>query len=158
MDHAKHLWRAALLLLLLGGAAVLGRHFLIPPSFGEHGFYRYDSVFDYLAKEPRHGAPGACAQCHDDIAAAKAAGGHAAVACEVCHAALATHVQEGEKIADMAIDRSPALCGYCHQRLQARPAGFPQIDVYEHLDLPRGGLLPAEACRECHDVEGVHSP
>lgn len=158
MEHTRHIRRAVLLLLLLGGGAILARHFLIPPSFGEMGFYRYDSVFEFIAKEPRHGAPGACAECHPEVAEAKALGGHAAVACEVCHAPLATHVTMGEKTADMAIDRSWTLCAYCHQRLRARPADFVQIDLHEHLDLAPGSSIPPQACLECHDTEGIHSP
>ena len=158
MDHTKHIWRAVFLLFLVGGSAILLRHFLIPPTFGEMGFYRYDSVFEFTAKEPRHGSPEACAECHQDMAAAKAQGGHAAVACEVCHAPLATHVTAGEKTADMVIDRSYTLCAYCHQKLRARPADFVQIDLHEHLDLPQGSRIPPQACLECHDTEGIHSP
>ena len=158
MEHSKHIWRGAILLVLVLVAVVLGRHFLVPPSFGELGFYRGDALYGFMEPAPRHGAPGACAECHDDVAAAKAAGGHAAVQCETCHAPLATHVVDGDVIAPMAVDRSWRLCAYCHRRLEARPAAVAQIDLHEHLELEPGAAIPAEACLECHDRDAIHSP
>jgi len=158
MKHTKHIWRAAFLLLFLFMGGIIARHFLIPHSFGAAGYYRYDSLLDFMRKEPVHGVPGACGECHDDIAEAKAAGGHAAVRCEVCHATLASHVREGEVIAEMAINRSYTLCAYCHQALRARPASISQIDLREHLELEPGASFPREACLECHDTESIHQP
>ena len=158
MEHTKHIWRGTILLLVVMVGIVIGRHFLVPDSFGEMGFFRGDALYEFMEKAPEHGAPDACAECHDDIADAKAAGAHAGVQCEVCHATLSTHVRDDDKVADMAINRSYRLCAYCHQKLIARPATVPQIDLAEHLDLPRSAAIPEEACLECHDAEGIHSP
>ena len=158
MEHSKHLWRAAVLLAFALVGIVVGRHFLIPPSFGQAGYYRYDALFELMAKEPVHGGPDACADCHDDIAAAKASGRHAPVKCEVCHDTLASHVRDGGKIADMRINRSWELCAYCHQKLPGRPALVAQVDLLEHLELSPGQPLPAEACVQCHDADLIHHP
>ena len=158
MEHTKHLWRAAIILLVLLVGGVVARHFMIPDSFGEKGYYRYDALFDYMAKEPQHGSPDACAQCHDEIAAAKATGAHSVVKCEVCHDTLATHVKDDEKIGDMRINRSWELCAYCHQKLIARPATIAQVDLMEHLELSPGQPIPAEACVACHDKDAIHHP
>lgn len=158
MEHTKHIWRGTILLLVVMIGIVIGRHFLVPESFGEMGFFRGDALYEFMEKAPEHGAPGACAECHDDIADAKAAGAHARVQCEVCHAPLSTHVREDDKVADMVINRSYRLCAYCHQELVARPAFMPQIDLREHLELSRDAIIPEEACLDCHDADGIHSP
>lgn len=158
MEHSKHIWRGAILLVVLLGFIVLGRHFLVPASFGEMGFYRGDALYEFMDKEPEHGGSRSCAECHDDVAAAKESGRHAAVQCEVCHAPLATHVRDGDKIGDMAVNRSWQLCAYCHRALKGRPAGIAQIDPHEHLELAAGDPIPEHACLECHDQDAIHSP
>jgi hypothetical protein len=158
MEHTKHIWRAAFLLIAVLTFVIVGRHFLVPKSFGQAGYYRYDALFEHMDKEPRHGAPDACADCHDDIAAAKASGKHAPVQCEVCHDVLASHVKDGDKFADMRINRNWELCAYCHQRLVGRPALIAQVDIREHLELASGQAIPAEACVQCHDKDAIHHP
>ncbi len=158
MEHTKHIWRISLLLVLLLAGGVLGRHFLIPESFGKAGFYRYNALIELMAKEPRHGAAGSCADCHDDKTAAKAEGKHSGVQCEVCHDVLSSHVLDDEKINDMAINRSYQLCANCHQELVARPDGMVQINLIEHLELEPSQAIPKEACLECHDSDEVHRP
>lgn len=158
MEHTKHIWRAAFLLAAVLTVVVVGRHFLIPESFGGMGYYRYDALFELMDKEPLHGAPDACADCHDEIAAAKAGGAHAPVKCEVCHDTLASHVKDGDKFADMRINRSWELCAYCHQKLAGRPDFIKQVDLMEHLELQPGQPIPAEACVQCHDADAIHHP
>jgi len=158
MEHSKHIWRAAILLVVVLTGVVVGRHFLVPKSFGEMGFYRGDALYEFMDKTPEHAGADACGECHDDIAAAKAKGKHASVQCEVCHAPLTTHIRDGEKVADMAINRSWHLCGYCHLKLNARPSSIAQIDLREHLELDPDAPIPDQACLECHDQDAIHSP
>lgn len=154
MEHAKHIIRAVLLLVLAAVAFVLVRHFLYPKSFGVHGHYRFDSVAEYAAQIPAHGAPDACADCHDEEAEVKADGKHASVSCEVCHGPLRTHVEEDAKVAAMPVSRSHELCGVCHRRLVARRDGFPQVVFIDHVK-ERGAEMTEAVCLECHDA---HSP
>ena len=156
MEHTKHIWRAAILLVVVLVGVVVVRHFLVPASFGEMGFYRGDALYEFMDKAPEHGGQAACAECHDDIADDKAGGAHARVQCEVCHATLTTHIRDDDKYADMAVNRSWQLCAYCHRRLVARPNWMPQIDLAEHLELAPGAAIPEEACLECHDM--IHNP
>lgn len=158
MRHTKHIWRGAILVAAVMAAVIVGRHFLVPASFGEMGFFRGDALYEFMDMPAQHGAPGACAECHDDVAAAKAEGRHAGVQCEVCHATLASHVRDGDKIADMAINRSWHLCAYCHQQLTGRPAAVAQIDLRAHLELGPGEPIAEQACLECHDQDAIHSP
>jgi hypothetical protein len=158
MEHTKHIWRISLLLILMFIGLVVGRHFLIPDTFGQAGFYRYEALVELMGKEPRHGPQGSCGECHDEKTAEKAAGKHANVQCEACHNVLSSHVKDAEKYADMDIDRSYKLCANCHQKIVARPASMIQIDLAEHLELEPGQTIADDACLECHDSEGVHSP
>ncbi len=154
MEHAKHIIRAVLVLVLVAVLFVLVRHALIPESFGAYGHYRYDSVAEYASLEAIHGAPNACNDCHDEQSEEKAAGKHATVSCEVCHAPLIAHVKDEAKAADMPVRRSTKLCGWCHEQLVARRGDFPQVHMTDHVT-EKGGDLTEDACLECHDA---HNP
>lgn len=154
--HAKHVFRAAILLIAVVVTLFLGRSFFVPETWGEYGWYRGAAVEDHRAKEVRHQGDDACGMCHDTEFAEHAAGVHAPVRCELCHGPAATHIdmEEGEKTGDMPIRRTRELCELCHRELAARAAEFPQVDVREHL-AENGGELTSDACFECHDP---HSP
>ena len=152
MEHARHVFRVLLVLLLVLVVVVIGRSFLIPKSYGMYGNYRYDNVQEQMdVRAPVHGGARSCADCHDDRFQAVGKGSHAKVSCEVCHGPLGRHVKDGDVVAKMAIDRSPKLCGYCHRKIDGRPAKFPQVVFEKHVE---GGLGP-KGCLECHDP---HSP
>lgn len=159
MEHTKHIWRAILIVIIVTIGAVVVRHFLMPKSFGMQGFYRYDSLAEFMDKPVIHGSLTACQECHSEIFETKIQGGHASVSCEVCHAPLTVHVKEDTKIAAMPTNSSHVLCAYCHQELRARPESLPQVDITEHLAAlelaPSGDEIPEGVCIVCHDV---HDP
>lgn len=154
--HAKHVFRAAILLLVALVAMVLGRSLFVPDTWGQFGPYRGAAVAEHRNKPIRHGGNDACAMCHDAEHAEHAAGVHAGVQCELCHGPVAFHVdlEEGEVLAEMPVRRSRDLCELCHRWLEARPPDFPQINVRDHL-MDNGVELTPDACFECHDP---HSP
>jgi hypothetical protein len=156
LTHTKHVFRAAILLLAVLVAMVLGRSLFVPKTWGEFGRYRGAAVTDFRQKPIRHGGDESCAMCHDEEYAEHAAGAHASVQCELCHGPVAAHVnlEEGEVLAEMPVRRSRELCELCHRRLAARPDEFPQIDVREHVT-GNGGELTDDACFACHQP---HSP
>jgi formate-dependent nitrite reductase cytochrome c552 subunit len=152
MEHARHVFRVALVLLVVVVVVVVGRSFLVPRSYGTYGNYRFDNVAEQAsARSPLHAGAASCAECHDDRSAALAKGRHAVVSCEVCHAPLGVHVKAGDVVAAMPVDRSVRLCGFCHRKIDGRPAGFPQVVFEKHVE---GGLGP-KGCLDCHDP---HSP
>ena len=152
MEHARHVFRVLLVVVAALSAVAVGRALVVPRSYGLHGPYRYDNVAEQASvRAPLHGGAAACAACHGPRAAAVAKGAHRAVSCEVCHAALGTHVRDGQPVAAMRIDRSHAQCARCHRKIDGRPAGFPQIVLEQHVP---GGARGA-VCLECHDP---HSP
>ncbi len=154
--HAKHVFRAAILLMAVIVTLVLSRSLFVPDTWGEYGWYRGAAVDDHRAKTVRHLGDETCAMCHDVESAEHAEGVHQAVKCELCHGPATLHVNldEGEKIAEMPLRRTRELCELCHRELAARPEGFPQIDVREHLT-ENGGELTTDACFDCHNP---HSP
>ena len=154
--HAKHVFRAAILLLAVIATLLLGRSVFVPDTWGEYGWYRGAAVDDHHAREVRHLGDESCAMCHDAEFAVHSAGVHAPLRCELYHGPATLHadLEEGEKIAEMPIRRSRELCELCHRELAARPAGFTQVDVREHVT-EMGGEFTADACFDCHDP---HSP
>jgi hypothetical protein len=154
--HAKHVFRAALMLLAVVAALFLGRSMFVPKTWGEYGRYRGAAVEELRNRQIRHLGDDSCAMCHEAEYAEHAAGVHEPVRCELCHGPAALHAdpEQGEKIADMPVRRSRELCELCHRELAARPAGFAQVDVREHVT-DMGGDLTADACFDCHDP---HSP
>jgi len=152
MEHARHVFRA-LLVLVVGVAAVfLGRGFLVPKSYGLYGHYRYDNVAEQMnIRKPAHGGPQSCAGCHAAQAEKRAAGAHKTVSCEICHAPLAVHVTDGKATAKMPVDRSFTLCARCHRKILGRPEKFPQVVPEQHVQ----GPLEGRVCLDCHEP---HSP
>lgn len=152
--HAKHIFRVFALLILAVVGLILLRDILVPPTFGDYGHYRGGNVVQQMALPVRHGGDAACAECHAPQFSAHESGGHARVRCELCHAALAVHVADGKRVAEMPVRRNQDLCLLCHQDLPARPKAQPQIQPAQHV-VDQGGEPGPEACFDCHDP---HSP
>lgn len=148
--HAKHVVRAALILVLFLVGLLLGRSAFVPASWGEYGSFRASAVPELMAKPVIHGGRASCERCHVGEYETVTGGGHAHVQCEICHAPVSVHAPGDEKIADMPIHRTAELCLGCHQRLEARPASFPQIEPVAHVGEQGGEPGPA-ACFDCHD-------
>ncbi len=152
MEHARHVFRAALLLVIVIAVVSLGRGLLAPRSYGLYGPYRFDNVAEQAnVRPPRHAGAASCGACHKKRLDEQLAGAHKHVSCEVCHAPLASHASGGAKVAAMPVDRSFTLCARCHRRLVGRPAGFPQVDLEQHVQ----GKLEGGVCLDCHNP---HSP
>jgi len=82
MEHARHVFRAILVLLVAVAAVAIGRGFLVPKSYGLHGPYRADNVQEQMdVRAPRHGGVASCAACHEVQASKRAAGRHQTVSC-----------------------------------------------------------------------------
>jgi hypothetical protein len=157
MEHARHVFRVLVVLLLAVVAVVLGRALLIPRSYGLYGAYRFDNVAEQAsARAPLHAGAASCAECHGERATALAKGAHRAVSCEVCHAPLGLHVKAGDVVAPMRVDRSFTACARCHRRIDGRPAAFPQVVLEQHVKEQHAeGPLGGKICLDCHDA---HSP
>lgn len=151
IEHSKHIFRIFILLAAVLAAAIVGKILVQPDSFGRYGHYRGDSVAENAEQEIRHGGDEACGECHDDIKETHDEGSHAGVRCENCHDALASHVRDGDKYADMPRVKSVLkLCGRCHAELDARPKDFPQVSIETHPVEQGAEEASDEVCFDCH--------
>lgn len=150
LRHLKHVFRVALLLVLLVVVFVLGRYLFIPPSWGMYGFYRGDNLAEQKAHPVRHGGDASCRPCHKEQFATHEGGPHKTVRCEVCHAPVSTHVSGDKKTADMVIKKDVELCAVCHRKLSARPADFPQVELRQHVE-GWGQTFSDQVCFMCHN-------
>ena len=152
MNHARHVFRVALVVVVLVGFILLARGFLVPKSYGKYGSYRYDNVAEQMnVRAPAHAGPAACGECHGDEFAKRAAGSHATVSCEVCHGPLLKHVKADGTVEAPRVDRSFALCARCHRKVEGRPEKFPQVVLEDHVS----GAVEGAVCLDCHEP---HSP
>jgi predicted CXXCH cytochrome family protein len=151
LRHAKHVARAALMLIVGLVAIVLGRSLFVPATWGDHGPYRGANVAEQMALPIQHAGNATCAACHEEQRDDLIGGGHASLECESCHAPVSEHARDEEKIADMPIRREIELCLTCHQELDARPAGFPQIQPKRHV-AENEGEFHDQVCLDCHEA------
>ena len=152
MEHARHVFRVALVLMAVVAAVMVARGFLVPKSYGMYGPYRYDNVVEQMnVRVPVHRGAAACGECHDDQLKKRAAGSHKGVSCEICHGPLGLHVKDDGSVEPPPIDRSYTLCARCHRKIEGRPATFPQVVLAQHVN----GPVEGQVCLTCHDP---HSP
>lgn len=135
------------ILFILGIVALVAvRQLLVPPTFGELGHYRAESITENAAHQIVFAGQSACTECHDDMAEIKFHSNHKGVSCEVCHGPAARHVEDPTEYTPDA-PRERGLCPLCHGFDPARPSGFPQIIPVLHN--------PGQPCITCHDP---HNP
>lgn len=152
MEHARHVFRVVLVLLLAIVVIVVGRTVLIPKSYGMYGPYRFDNVAEQASvRPPLHGGADSCTECHAPRAKAHQIGVHKPVSCEICHGPLGRHVKDGKVFAKMPIDGSFTQCARCHRKIIGRPEKFPQVVLSQHVQT----RLEGKVCLDCHDP---HSP
>lgn len=137
----EHLLRLAGLFVAGIIVFVLVRAILVPDDFGVFGHYRAGALEDNMAVPVRHAGAQACLECHDDVAAERAGGGHEGVRCEACHGPLAAHAEDPTALVPEAPDAG-TVCLRCHLPAMAKRARFPQVDPVEHAD--------GEPCDTCH--------
>lgn len=160
MKNGKHFWRALALVLLVPILYLLGRPYLVPNSFGKAGFYRYDSLAEFMSQPVIHKGDDACIKCHATEGKEHAENAHKSVRCDSCHQPLETsgHILAGKKVKAMPMHKDFSLCLTCHQQLKARPKDFPQITMKQHFDdvgYEYKGEIPRSSCFECHDPHRI---
>lgn len=142
----EHLLRMAGILASFVVLFIVLQQLFVPKTFGDLGHYRAAAIGEIAALPVVHAGRAACAECHADVVAAKAAGKHARLGCEGCHGALAAHAKDPVAHKPKLPD-TKTLCPVCHAFNPARPAWFKQVNVAEHSS--------GEACNTCHQP---HAP
>jgi hypothetical protein len=114
------------------GLFLLVRHFLIPDTFGEYGFYRGASLQENADKALHYAGKSACAECHDDMAAFIASDLHAGLSCETCHGPGLDHANYADSIG-ISKPSGRDFCGTCHSFSPTRPKkAITMIDLTDH--------------------------
>lgn len=144
---SAHLLRMAGLFGVGLGLFALVSTFMVPDGFGRFGHYRAGALDDNRAPAPVYGDSRDCAQCHDDVVAARTGSRHETIACQACHGPLAAHVADPSAAVPERPDPT-RLCVSCHQQLAGRPSGFPQVEPAEHA-----GDEPCASCHRPHHPE-----
>ncbi len=128
---------------VLGLTAVLSvRAYLVPKRLKDVPFDQEVAMERERARGVKFAGASACAECHDDKVAEKAAGHHRTLACETCHGACYEHTQDPGGDFTPYAPRLRDFCVRCHAYDPSRPTGFPQINPSIHN--------PLKACIECH--------
>lgn len=194
-DDIRHLKLVALILLLGGCGGLIGRAILTPASYGDEGHYRWDAVSEIAGLAVVNQSPAVCAKCHAPIAQLHDKDVHSRVPCNNCHGDGQAHVayHEGAPETGVATPEAARMpkkftlegCLFCHRKLNAKPADFPQVDPAQHyaflhvtdsatlciachsphepLFLATGvteaRLHPAvQTCEQCHDTRPAGNP
>jgi hypothetical protein len=131
------------LFVIFIGLFLLARYFLVPESFGKYGHYRAFSLEENAAAIPHYAGRSACAECHDDVEAAKSQDVHAAIACETCHGPGQAHVDNPDS-AQVIKPSGREFCGLCHSINPGRDRNVVnQVNLREHN--------VSKDCIECHN-------
>ncbi len=141
---AGHLFRVALVFVVVGLAFLGVRAFLVPKSFGQYGHYRGDALADIAARPVNFAGHQVCEDCHSDVLELKKSGRHAHVNCEACHGAQAKHAGDPGSVQPAKLDTA-VLCVRCHEANIAKPKSFPQVVSADHST-----GLPCDTCHQPH--------
>ena len=148
-DQAK---RLAVLAVVLLAVFIPVRYFLIPHDFGELGHYRASALDEAASQEILYAGRVICRDCHDDIVELKHGGYHRDLSCELCHGPAADHTEDPGS-AELPAPRDRGYCPLCHEYLQSRPTGFPQILAASH-----NPMKPCITCHDPHDPVPLETP
>ena len=157
-SSTTHVVRIILTLAVVGVSLAVLRPFLLPDDFGKYGHYRPGALEDESNQVVRHMSSESCFDCHPLIRKLHVEGAHESVACEMCHGAFATHVENDAVIAEMPVTRGEEikpLCIRCHNKIiQARPPdSIGMVAMPEHLE--ERNVRTHHVCDQCHHV---HAP
>jgi len=130
--------RLVLLALAIVGSYFAARSFLVPPSFGQYGWYRGDALAEIASREPVFAGKQSCDECHSDILHKLAKDAHKTLSCEGCHGVSREHSNNPDIL---PVKATGSHCVRCHEANLARPAWLKQIVVKNHY---------GPKCTECH--------
>ena len=119
------------------------RHFLVPDTFGQYGFYRGASLSDNQSPPIHYAGQKTCFECHQDIEDLKITDVHKTIRCETCHGPGQKHSESGEAT-DITKPSDREACTICHSKNAAKNQEIiMQIDPKEHN--------ADKKCIECHN-------
>ncbi len=137
------LTRLAIAFAIFISLFLLLRHYLVPETFGQYGFYRGASLTDIEKDEMHYAGQQVCFECHQDIEDLKLQDVHSEIHCETCHGPGLKHSENGDTTG-LVRPTSREFCGLCHSKNAAKQkSAIFQVDLKEHNVDRR--------CIECHN-------
>lgn len=132
-----------LILLILGvvGSYGVARMLLVPPTFGEYGWFRGAALEELAATKPVFSGMKSCDECHSDVLQKVAKYEHKSVSCESCHGPSRPHAGDPD-VKPPKAKFADSDCLGCHQSSPSRPSWLKQVEPLEHF---RG-----DKCTGCH--------
>jgi hypothetical protein len=139
----SQLKRLGLVFAIFIGAFLILRHYLIPDTFGQYGFYRGAALNEISQSQLKFAGQKACLECHQDIEDLKKEDVHSDISCESCHGPGLRHTENGDTtLLDLSVSRES--CGICHSQNDAkRKETIFQVNLKEHN--------VGKKCIECHN-------
>jgi len=135
--------RLALAFAIFISAFLIVRHFLVPETFGQYGFYRGASLEEIGQTPMKYAGQKACLYCHQDSDDLKQQDVHSEISCETCHGPGQKHSENGDTtLLELHVSRES--CGICHSKNAAKQKNaIFQVDLLEHNT--------QKNCIECHN-------
>jgi nitrate/TMAO reductase-like tetraheme cytochrome c subunit len=135
--------RLAIAFSIFIAAFLIIRHFLVPDSFGQFGFYRGASLQEIAMTPMKYAGQKACFDCHQDIEDLKLQDVHSDIRCETCHGPGLKHSENGDTTL-LQRPTSREFCGLCHSKNAGKQKSMIfQVDLKEHNVNKR--------CIDCHN-------
>jgi hypothetical protein len=155
MKHSGHILRLVIVLGAVGIGFFAARSFMVPESFGiqdggyTYGYYRGASAKEQADLPELYQGPEKCKGCHEEQYIKWEQAEHKGVSCETCHGNWQAHNNNTKEKAGR--DMKNEGCLQCHERLAARPDGFPQIsDIESHVKEKGKTFEKGITCVSCH--------
>ena len=135
--------RLVLAFTIFISAFLIIRHFLVPETFGQYGFYRGASLEEIAQTPVKYAGQEVCFNCHQDIEDLKQLDVHSEVRCETCHGPGQNHSENGgTTLLELPVSRES--CGICHSKNAAKQKdAIYQVSLEEHNTQKK--------CIECHN-------
>jgi hypothetical protein len=135
--------RLGLAFAIFISAFLILRHFLVPKTFGQYGFYRGASLEENEQIPVKYAGQKVCFDCHQDIEDLKQQDVHSDISCETCHGPGKKHSENGDiTILEKPVSRES--CGICHSKNAAKQQNaIYQVNLKEHN--------VNKKCIECHN-------
>ncbi len=145
-------------ILVMAGAGLFLKGFLVPDSFGRYGSYRADTIAEEASLSIQHATNASCFACHPYEAKIHKTGRHSTISCEFCHGTYADHVRDNKKFAALPVKKEgeiTVLCLRCHNtEIKARSQEvIKTVAMPAHLSDQQVKIT--HNCNQCHHV---HAP
>jgi hypothetical protein len=164
LKDKKHIITIFSVIIIIIFIGIIAGIILSPESFGKYGHYRWNANNENASLKMVNQNVNTCKKCHESIYQLHEKDAHYNVPCVDCHGAGNLHVEfhksgdstniSAKQLAVMPKEFDFEGCLYCHRKLKARPADFPQVNQEEHYKF----LHITDSKTKCIECHNPHEP